>query len=247
MGKVVAIIPARYDSTRLPGKPLALIGDTSMILRVYQQATKSNLFEDVIVATDDQRILQHCHDNHANAILTSKAHINGTSRCLEAANSLSLQNDDVIVNIQGDEPFIQPEQLQLLLSCFDSKTTEIATLCKRIFSDLENPNMVKVTKSKRGYALYFSRSVIPFQRDKDENSTSYYKHIGLYAYRMKALKEIAYLPESSLEQAEKLEQLRWLENGYFIHIKETILETLSVDTPDDLIKANEFLKSPTRF
>ena len=243
MSKVVAIIPARYDSTRLPGKPLALIGDTSMIVRVYQQAMKSYLFTNVTIATDDERILHHCQQHQCNAILTSKDHLNGTTRCLEAANLLSLEQEDIVVNIQGDEPFIQPEQLQLLISCFDHAQTEIATLCKRLYSDIDNPNIVKLTKSLSGNALYFSRSVIPYQRDKDDNTSIYYKHIGLYAYKLKALYEIAHLKESQLETTEKLEQLRWLEHGYRIHVKETLLESISVDTPEDLVRANEFIKS----
>lgn len=243
MSKVIAIIPARYDSTRLPGKPLALIGDTSMIVRVYQQAMKSSLFTHVTIATDDERILQHCLQHQCNAILTSKTHLNGTTRCLEAATLLSLEQDDIVVNIQGDEPFIQPEQLQLLISCFDLPQTEIATLCKRLYSDVENPNIVKLTKSLIGHALYFSRSVIPYQRDKDDNTSIYYKHIGLYAYKLKALQEITRLKESQLETTEKLEQLRWLEHGYRIQVKETLLESISVDTPEDLVRANEFIKS----
>lgn len=243
MSRVVAIIPARYSSTRLPAKPLAMIGDTSMIVRVYSQTLAAKFFSDVIVATDDDRIFNHCVHNNVKVCMTNQHHLNGTTRCLEVAETLDLQPHDIILNVQGDEPFIQAEQLRLVVSCFDKDAVQIATLCKRIYDNVDNPNLVKLVKSIDNKALYFSRSAIPFHRDNHDETPIYYKHIGLYAYRFQVLKEITKLHESKLEKAEKLEQLRWLENGFSIHVKETILEALSVDTPDDLIKANEYLKT----
>ena len=222
MNSVVAIIPARYQSSRLPAKPLAMIGDTSMIVRVYRQVCRANFFDEVIVATDDDRILEHCLAHDVKVKMTSSLHLNGTTRCLELADSLQLNPNDIIVNVQGDEPFIQAEQLQLVVSCFDSNEVQIATLCKRIYTEVENPNVVKLVKSLHNKAIYFSRSVIPFHRDTQDETPQYFKHIGLYAYRYKVLQALCKLHESKLEKAEKLEQLKWLENGFSIHVKETV-------------------------
>jgi len=234
--QIVAVIPARYQSTRFPGKPLAMIGNKAMIERVYEQALKVEFFTKVVVATDDARIFDFCTAKNIHVQLTSVSHLNGTTRCLEVAEYLALALDDIVVNVQGDEPFVSPEQIKLLLSCFDTSDTQIASLCKIINEDIENANTVKVVRNNKSEALYFSRSVIPYKREPDFNA-AYYKHIGLYAYRFDVLKEIVCLPESELEKSEKLEQLRWLENGFKIKLKETKEETLSVDTPEDLLHA----------
>jgi len=241
MRRVVAIIPARYNSTRLPGKPLAFIGDKTMIQRVFESVKACSIFSEVIVATDDVRIVDHCTDKKLNVMLTSELHLNGTTRCLEVAQKLELNSQDIVVNVQGDEPFIDPKQLELVVSCFEDSTTEIATLCKKLNEDIANPNIVKVVKTLHNKAIYFSRNPIPFHRDLEENAPTYFKHIGLYAYTYKALQEITELPESSLEKSEKLEQLRWLENGKTIAITETSIESISVDTPEDLVRANGYL------
>lgn len=238
---VLAIIPARYESTRFPGKPLVDIHGKSMIMRVFEQASKA--FQSVYVATDDKRIYDHVISNKGKAIMTSVLHKSGTDRCAEAVAIISKDlktNFDVVVNIQGDEPYIQPSQLELLVSCFDKPETDIATLVKKIESqdDLWDINKPKVIVNKNNQAIYFSRATIPFLRnvpkDKWLENGIFYKHIGLYAYRIKILNEITKLPISSIEQAESLEQLRWIENNYCIGVKVTNIETLSVDTPDDL-------------
>jgi 3-deoxy-manno-octulosonate cytidylyltransferase (CMP-KDO synthetase) len=241
MRRVVAIIPARYNSTRLPAKPLAYIGNKTMIQRVYERVNLCSIFSDVIVATDDKRIIDHCEVNKMTVMLTRELHLNGTTRCLEVAQKLFLNPNDIVVNIQGDEPFIDSLQLELVVSCFEDSTTEIATLCKKLTEEIANSNIVKVVKTIHNKAIYFSRNPIPFQRDLEENAPTYFKHIGLYAYTFKALQEITELPESSLEKSEKLEQLRWIENGKSVAIKETTIESMSVDTPEDLERANDYL------
>lgn len=244
---ILAIIPARYQSSRFPGKPLALINGKPMIARVYEQASK--VFDNVCVATDDLRILNAVNSLGGNAVMTSLKHQSGTDRCLEAYQKFSKENNkdfSVIINIQGDEPYIHPEQLQELSMCFNEEEVEIATLVKRIKNakELNNPNSPKVIISKQNYALYFSRTPIPYARDKEMNDKlmselNYFRHIGLYGYRAKTLEKICSLEQSFLERTEKLEQLRWLENGYKIKVAVTDYETFAVDTPEDM----EFLNS----
>lgn len=248
--KFLGIIPARYASTRFPGKPLAMLGGKSVIQRVYEQVV--GVLDDAYVATDDQRIETAVKAFGGKVVMTSVNHKSGTDRCYEACCKINGQFD-VIVNIQGDEPFIQPSQLQSLKECFCDSTTQIATLVKPFAADnieaLENPNSPKVVLNKNMNALYFSRSIIPYQRNYEAKewlkNHTYYKHIGLYAYRLEVLKEITSLPQSSLELAESLEQLRWLENGYTIKTGITEFETIGIDTPEDLEKAELFLKEQT--
>lgn len=234
----IGIIPARYDSTRFPGKPLADIAGKSMIRRVYEQGKLSALNE-VVVATDDRRIYDEVEGFGGKAVMTSKHHQSGTDRCHEAVGLLP-EEYDVVVNIQGDEPFIQPEQINALLSCFELPKTQLATLVKKATNERElfDPNRVKVIKNTRGEAIYFSRTPLPYCKDlpKDQwvERFDFFVHIGLYAYRPHILEEIAQLPSSILEKAESLEQLRWIENGYRIRVAETTLGSDSIDHPDDL-------------
>jgi 3-deoxy-manno-octulosonate cytidylyltransferase (CMP-KDO synthetase) len=242
MTKIVGIIPARFASTRLPGKPLLDISGISMIQRVYEQALKCPFLSDVIVATDDERIQQHVKSFSGKVAMTSQDHQSGTDRCAEVIGQL-LVKPDIIINIQGDEPFIDPEQISIVASCFEDPETEIASLCKKIPSEQEaqNPNTVKVVMNVNGKALYFSRSPIPYHRNQNVQ-VSYMKHIGIYGYRMDILQKISSLSPSVHEIAESLEQLRWLENGFSITMKETQLETLSIDSPDDLKHVEKYLK-----
>lgn len=242
--KFLAVIPARYASTRFPGKPLALIGDKPMIQHVYEQAKKA--VEDVVVATDDKRIYDAVEAFGGKVLLTSNKHRSGTDRCFEALQKMPGEYD-VVINIQGDEPFIQPEQIETLKACFTDPKTEIATLIKpfdkdALWDDLSSPNTPKVVVNKRMEAMFFSRSVIPYLRGTDRTkwlkTHTYYKHIGLYAYKTNILAEITDLEPSALEKAENLEQLRWLENGYSIKVGITHQQTIGVDTPEDLEKAN---------
>lgn len=242
--KFTAIIPARYASTRFPGKPLAMLGGKTVIERVYQQV--SSVFDEVCVATDDDRILQAVEAFGGKAVMTSPNHRSGTDRLQEAVEKTGT-TADVVVNVQGDEPFIHPSQLRLLCQCFDNPATQIATLGKR-FSDMEavdSPNSPKIVVDNQGFALYFSRSVIPFVRGVDHGEWlghyPFLKHIGLYAYRREVLREVTLLPPSSLEVAESLEQLRWLQNGYRIRVAETDIETVGIDTPEDLARAERYL------
>jgi 3-deoxy-manno-octulosonate cytidylyltransferase (CMP-KDO synthetase) len=246
MLKFAGIIPARYASTRFPGKPLVNINGKTMIERVYIQASK--VLDNVCVATDDNRIANEVLRFGGKVIMTSPNHQSGTDRCAEAIDTLQKQSNttfDVVLNIQGDEPFIRPEQLQKLMSCFNNPEIQIATLVKPIASneDIFNSNCVKVVLDKKYKALYFSRSPIPFMRSKDnaewEQHHRFFKHLGIYAYRTEVLKEITHLTQSSLELAESLEQLRWLENGYCIMAEITEFENVSIDTPQDLEKINE--------
>ncbi len=236
---IIGIIPARYGSTRFPGKPLAEINGKTMIQRVIEQAEKSSALSDVIVATDDERIFSHIQSLGKKVVMTSDAHPSGTDRCLEALDKSGVAADAVI-NIQGDEPFVVPEQIDALATLISKPEVEIATLAKKI-NDTEtlfDPNKVKVAFAKDGRAIYFSRHAIPFQKSIAQNKWlnyhSYYKHIGLYAYKASVLKEISQLEPSSLELAESLEQLRWLENGKSIFVAETTIETPAVDTPEYL-------------
>ncbi len=242
--KVLGIIPARYASSRFPGKPLIEINGKSMIQRVYEQASKSDSLDKVIVATDDDRIKHAVEAFDGNVMLTSENHKSGTDRCNEVIESLSLENHffDVVVNIQGDEPYINPTQINQVVSCFSDLGVEIATLAKRITTqeELFNSNINKVIIDKTKNAIYFSRHPIPFQQNEPQknwlNKFDYFKHIGIYAYRTEILEKITKLQRSKLEIAESLEQLRWLENGYKIRVMETDYESIAVDTPEDLSK-----------
>jgi 3-deoxy-manno-octulosonate cytidylyltransferase (CMP-KDO synthetase) len=245
MLQFAGIIPARYASTRFPGKPLVQIKGKTMIERVYLQASK--VLAHVAVATDDPRIENEVLRFGGKVIMTSSHHQSGTDRCNEALTKfedLTLTKFDVVINIQGDEPFIQPVQLEKLMGCFNRQEVQIATLAKAIETneDLFNPNHVKVIKDANNRALYFSRSPIPYNRNSPQDEWikhhSYLKHIGIYAYRTEALREITQLAQSKLELTESLEQLRWIENGYTIAIETTEFESISVDTPEDLIKIN---------
>lgn len=241
---VLGIIPARYASSRFPGKPLAMIKGKSMIQRVYEQASKANSLADVIVATDDKSIFEHVKGFGGKVIMTDSKHPSGTDRCNEVLQELRGQGKsyDVVVNIQGDEPYINPIQIDQLSEVFNQKETEIATLIKPIqdLEDLNNPNVVKVAKQSSGQALYFSRYAIPYYRGKKVDNLlaniDYFKHIGIYAYRSAVLSKISELPKSKLEEAESLEQLRWLENGFVIQTRTTEFESIAVDTPADLLK-----------
>lgn len=244
--KFLGIIPARYASTRFPGKPLAMIGDTSMIMRVYARAVEARCFAEVAVATDDARIYEHVLAEGGKAIMTSNQHPSGTDRVNEAMNILLGDNnaidDHVVINIQGDEPFIDPKAIITLSETFNKAEIGIATLIKKITSqeELSNPNVVKVVVGKSGQALYFSRSPLPHARNVDLQNWlsdhSYYKHIGIYAYRAEILRSITRLEPSPLELSEGLEQLRWLENGFAIYTEVTDYESIAVDTPADLSK-----------
>ena len=246
--RYLAIIPARYASTRFPAKPLAMLGGKPVIQRVYEQV--SQVLDDVYVATDDERILACVEGFGGRGVMTREDHKSGTDRCYEAYQKVG-GDFDVVINIQGDEPFIQPSQIRTLMGCFDDDTTQIATLVKPFtaadgWAALQNPNSPKVVVSDTGRALYFSRSVIPYLRGVAQEEWlakhTFYKHIGLYAYRTQTLAEITRLPQSTLEKVESLEQLRWLDNGYIIRVGQTEVETIGIDTPDDLARAENFLK-----
>ena len=238
---ILGIIPARYGSTRFPGKPLVSINGVSMIQRVYEQALKSKSLKKVIVATDDERIAQHVLTFNGEVMMTSPQHLSGTDRCAEIILR-GKEKWDAVINIQGDEPYIHPEQIDLLCSCFELKDVSIATLVKQIanIDELFNHNNVKVVLNKKREAIYFSRSPIPYNRNFPEQEwlkhSTYYKHIGIYGYRSSILNEIATLAKTNLEITESLEQLRWIENGYTIHVAITKHESISIDTPEDLEK-----------
>ena len=240
----MAIIPARYASTRFPGKPLAVLGGKTVIQRVYEQV--SSVLEEVYVATDDQRIYDCVTGFGGRAVMTREDHKSGTDRIEEAVEKIH-SSADVIINVQGDEPFIQPSQIKTLMSLFDDPDTQIGTLGKLFESieAVENPNSPKIVTDNRGFALYFSRSVIPYIRGKERKEWfgeyPFLKHLGIYAYRREVLKEVTLLPQSSLEKAESLEQLRWLQNGYRIRVGLTDVETVGIDTPEDLQRSEEFL------
>jgi 3-deoxy-manno-octulosonate cytidylyltransferase (CMP-KDO synthetase) len=236
--QVLGIIPARYASTRFPGKPLVDIGGKSMIQRVYEQAKKCSDLNEVVVATDDDRIFDHVIAFGGSVVMTSSDHQSGTDRCAEVA--LKYPDHQVIVNIQGDEPYIDPEQISKVISCFNAQDTQLATLVKKIVSEQElfNTNSPKVILNKNSEAIYFSRSPLPHIRGQEQsnwlNHFTYFKHIGIYGYRADILQQITELAVSALEKAESLEQLRWIENGYRIKVAETELETFAIDTSDDL-------------
>jgi 3-deoxy-manno-octulosonate cytidylyltransferase (CMP-KDO synthetase) len=248
--KILGLIPARYASTRFPGKPLAEIAGKPMIQWVYERA--SRVFEHLYVATDDQRIAEAVWGFGGRIIMTSAKHPSGTDRCAEALSIAEKETGlafEVVVNIQGDEPFIQPEQLKLVTEPFSKPKVQIATLVKPFGAtdNIFNPNTPKVVVGTNGNALYFSRSAIPFIRGSEQHNwaktNTFYKHIGLYAYRSNVLNEITKLRQSPLETAESLEQLRWLENGYSIAVSITEMETLAVDTPEDLERVKEYAAS----
>lgn len=248
--KFIGIIPARYESTRFPGKPLAMLGGKYVIRRVYEQVAE--VLQDVCVATDDERIAEAVREFGGNAVMTSKNHKSGTDRIEEAVTSLG-STHDVVINIQGDEPFIHRSQIEAVCRCFDDPQTQIATLGKPFgngsadYAAIANPNSPKIVVDNNGYAMYFSRSIIPFVRGCEPGrwpaSYPFLKHIGMYAYRRDTLGEITRLPQSSLEVAESLEQLRWLQNGYRVKVGLTDVETIGIDTPEDLARAEEFLAS----
>ena len=250
--KFTAVIPARYASTRFPGKPLAMLGGKTVIQRVYEQA--ASVLSEVYVATDDERILSAVEAFGGRAVMTRTDHKSGTDRIEEAVEKIERQGmdkegqGDVIINIQGDEPFVQPSQIKTLMALFDDPETQIGTLVKRFESmeAVQNPHSPTLVTDHRGFALYFSRSVIPFIRGIEvEDWLSHYpflKHLGVYAYRREVLAEVTKLPQGVLEKAESLEQLRWLENGYRIRVGMTDVETVGIDTPADLERAEQFLK-----
>jgi 3-deoxy-manno-octulosonate cytidylyltransferase (CMP-KDO synthetase) len=247
---ILALIPARFASTRFPGKPLVKLANKPMIQWVYEVA--KDVFNDVFVATDHDGIAKVVTDFGGQFVMTSPEHRSGTDRCAEALEVLERKlgkKIDIVVNIQGDEPFVKPAQLELLLKPFENTQAQISTLVKRfgVDEDIFNPNIPKVVLGDNGKALYFSRSPIPFCRGFENQywvkEHIFYKHIGLYAYRSQVLREISKLSQTPLELAESLEQLRWLENGYSIFTEETNSETIAIDTPDDLKLAEEYLKS----
>lgn len=250
--KFIAIIPARYASTRFPGKPLAQLGGKAVIERVYEQV--SGVVENVVVATDDERIYDAVKAFGGRVVMTSTEHKSGTDRCWEAYQKQGEQFD-VVINVQGDEPFIDHSQLRAIMACFEDETTDIATLVKPFAEEdgiaaLENPNSPKVVLDKASRAIYFSRSVIPYlrgvEREQWLKSHTYYKHIGMYAFRANVLQEVTSLEQSPLELAESLEQLRWLENGYKIGVGISNVETVGIDTPEDLERAEAFLREQNR-
>ena len=239
-----AIIPARYASTRFPGKPLAVLGGKTVIQRVYEQV--KSVLSEVYVATDDERIFSCVEAFGGKAVMTRSDHQSGTDRIQEAVEKTDTKAD-VIINVQGDEPFIQPSQIQTLMQLFDDPSTQIGTLGKPFESieAVENPNSPKIVTDIKGFALYFSRSVIPYIRGKEHQewlgAYPFMKHLGVYAYRKEVLAEVTKLPQSSLEKTESLEQLRWLQNGYRIRVGLTDVETVGIDTPEDLQRAEAFL------
>ena len=245
--KTIAIIPARYASTRFPGKPLAILGGKPVIQRVYEQVT--TVLNEAYVATDDERIYNKVQEFGGRVVMTSPNHKSGTDRIEEAVQKIGT-DADIIINVQGDEPFIHPSQIEALIKCFDDPTTQIATLGKPFDNDadislLDNPNSPKIVVDNNSFALYFSRSVIPFIRGVEHNQWlgkyPFLKHLGIYAYRTQVLHEITRLPQSSLELAENLEQLRWQQNGYRIRVGTTNIETVGIDTPEDLQRAEDYL------
>lgn len=242
---LLIVIPARYASTRFPGKPLAMIGDKTMIQRVYEQAQSSSLADEIVVATDDTRIFDHVIAFGGKVVMTADHHLSGTDRCAEVASLFP--DAEWVVNVQGDEPFIQAEQIDLLCRTLIASKGGIATLAKKITQEqqLFDANCVKVVCSQQGEALYFSRHSIPFVRGVEQAEwlakSLHFKHIGLYGFRREILLELAELPPSSLELAECLEQLRWLDHGYRIAVGITELETVGIDTPEDLLDTNNAL------
>ena len=247
--KFIGIIPARYASTRFPGKPLALLGGKPVIQHVYEKVAA--VLEAAYVATDDERIYDAVKSFGGQVVMTRTDHKSGTDRIEEAIEKIGGEWD-VVVNVQGDEPFVAKSQLDTICHCFDDPTTQIATLGKPFESmeAVQNPNSPKIVVDNMGFAMYFSRSVIPYVRGKEESSRlthyPFLKHLGIYAYRKDVLRQVTQLPQSSLEIAESLEQLRWLQNGFKIKVGTTDVETVGIDTPQDLERAEEFLKAQLR-
>lgn len=243
--KILGIIPARYDSTRFPGKPLIDLAGKSMVQRVYEQAKKASSLADVVVATDDERVFNAVKAFKGNVIMTSSNHKSGTDRCAEVCKKMI--GFDAVINIQGDEPLIDPKQINLLASCFNDISTELATLVKIIETDEElfNQNTPKVIINKNSEAIYFSRQVIPFIKNVAAsellNTHVFYKHIGIYGYRTTTLGIVSKLKLGNLEQSEQLEQLRWIENGYKVKVAITKNESLAIDVPEDVAKVLEVL------
>jgi 3-deoxy-manno-octulosonate cytidylyltransferase (CMP-KDO synthetase) len=242
---ILGIIPARYASTRFPGKPLADINGRAMILRVYDRALLSEIFADVVVATDDERIFSHVREAGFHVVMTAESHRSGTERCLEALEKREKETGlsfDHVINIQGDEPFIHPDQIRKVAMLLTARNAQIATLAKLITSheDIFNPNVVKVVFSQDMEAIYFSRSPIPYLREVNEKEwitkQAHYVHVGIYGYKSSALKTICSLPAGVLERHESLEQLRWLGHGFPIKIDITTEESIAIDTPADLLK-----------
>ncbi len=247
--KTVVIIPARYASSRFPGKPLAMLAGKPIVEHVYERV--SQVVKNVYVAVDDQRIFDCVESFGGKAIMTSPLHKSGTDRVAEAFQKIG-KDFDVVINVQGDEPFIHREQIEALIECFDKEDTDIATIVKPFSSSdglqaLLNPNSPKVTVSNDMKALYFSRSVIPYirgiEQEKWLDSHVFYKHIGIYGFRAKVLQEVTQLPQGILEKAESLEQLRWLENGYSIRVAVNEFETVGIDTPEDLVRAERYISN----
>ena len=246
--KILGIIPARYGSTRFEGKPLALINGKMMIQRVYEQAKKADKLTEVVVATDDERIFNAVASFGGKAVMTSTNHKSGTDRCREVVDKIGT-GFDAVINIQGDEPYINPLQINQIAELISDKNTPLASLCKPIsdYDELVSHNAVKVVFDKDGKALYFSRYAIPFMRNVEDDKIwlgkrTFYKHIGIYAYKCDVLKEISAMPQSGLELAESLEQLRWLENGYTVRMGVTEFESYSVDVPEDITKIEKIFK-----
>ena len=241
--KAIAIIPARFQSTRFPGKPLAKLGAKYIIQHVYERVLNSGLFAEVVVGTDDQRIFEAVESFGGKVVLTSKEHESGTDRVAEVCRELPFCNDaDVVINVQGDEPFISRKALKKLIAAFDDPVVRVASLIHRMKRSFDDPNSVKVVCDKNNYALYFSRSVIPFQQgSKLEQKPVYFRHIGIYAFRREILFRFVEIPLGKLEQIEKLEQLRLLENGIRIKMIETDYEGIGIDTPEDLKKAEKMI------
>jgi len=242
--RIAGIIPARFASTRFPGKPLAMVAGKPMIQRVYEQSVKAVSLNDVFVATDDSRIEKAVSGFGGSVIMTSEKHKSGTDRCMEAVEKLELAGKifDAVINIQGYEPFIEPESIETVAGLFSDTDVQIATLAKEIarIEDLFNPNVNKVIIDKQGNAIYFSRHPIPFMKDRDQSAWienhTYLKHLGIYGYRTSVLRQITRLGISGLEKAESLEQLRWIENGYRIRVGISRFDSIAVDTPEDLLK-----------
>lgn len=249
--KFIGIIPARYESSRFPGKPLCIIEGKTMIQRVYEQCSKASVLSALVVATDDQRIYDHVISFGGKVLMTERNHSCGTERCSEAFQLLKKESkfsdDDVVINIQGDEPLTDPKQIERISSLFKNRDVQIATLIRKMDSltDLKSNTVMKVVTDKNGRALYFSRNVIPYIKGVEENrllqAHTFFMHIGIYAYRADVLNEIVKLPQSDLEKAESLEQLRWLENGFPIHVAQTDIANHSVDTPQDIKKITDLL------
>jgi 3-deoxy-manno-octulosonate cytidylyltransferase (CMP-KDO synthetase) len=250
--KTIGIIPARYASTRFPAKPLATIGGVSMIQRVWQQASLARSLDRIVVATDDERIAEHVRSFGAEALMTSPAHPSGTDRCAEVLQQLAAEKFELVVNIQGDEPFIDPGQIELLCSLFANAATDIATLVRKLqdAAALEDPNVVKALFAKDGRALYFTRHPAPFIRGVERaawlEKGAHFQHIGIYAYRADVLTGISGLPPGRYELLESLEQLRWLEAGLTIRVAETDSQSMGIDTPEDLARAEAWLLTQRR-